>query len=73
MGIQGIALGGHHAADEKTQEHLAHIGNEVVKLVSEGKVQVIIGETISLDEVPKALERLSQRHVTGKIVVRIAN
>jgi NADPH2:quinone reductase len=71
LGVSDIALGGHHAADEKTQAHLAEIGDAVIKLVSENKVQIIIGETITLEEVPKSLEKLSKRHVTGKIVVRI--
>jgi NADPH:quinone reductase len=39
--------------------------------VASGKIDPMLGETVSLEEVPAALKRLSERHVKGKIVALI--
>ncbi|WP_027956374.1 zinc-binding dehydrogenase [Halobacillus kuroshimensis] len=63
-----IALAAAHKADFQSQKDLAVIGDDLLKLVKEGKVSPLVEETISLEEVPEALVRLSERHVKGKIV-----
>jgi len=70
--IHDIFLGGHHGADIKSQKHLSDIGDAMIKLVKEKKLDTLISEVISLDKVPEALERIKHRHVTGKIVVKVA-
>jgi NADPH:quinone reductase len=67
-----IALGAaHQSGDIKAERDLALMGDEMLKLMSEGKLASMLKEVITLDEVPEALKRLSERHVKGKIVARI--
>ncbi|MFC0187532.1 zinc-binding dehydrogenase [Fictibacillus aquaticus] len=67
-----IALGaGHQSGDINAEKDFAVIGDEMLKLVSEGKLDAMLKEVISLEEVPAALERLSERHVKGKMVAKI--
>ncbi|WP_394218495.1 zinc-binding dehydrogenase [Halobacillus trueperi] len=66
-----IALGATHQADMKSQKDLAVIGDQMLEMMGDGKLSSLLEETISLEEVPQALERLSERHVKGKIVAKI--
>lgn len=67
-----IALGAaHQSGDVKAQKDLALIGDQFLTLMSEGKLSSMLKETITLNEVPEALTRLSERHVKGKIVAKI--
>ncbi|SDO22540.1 zinc-binding dehydrogenase [Halobacillus aidingensis] len=66
-----IALAAAHRADVKSQKDLAVIGDEMLEMMVEGKLSSLREETISLEEVPQALERLSERHVKGKIVAKL--
>lgn len=61
----------HHQNDVAAEEDLAKMGDELLKLVAEGKVASLLERTISLEEIPQALEELSERHVKGKIVAKI--
>jgi NADPH:quinone reductase-like Zn-dependent oxidoreductase len=66
-----IALAAAHRADIESQKDLAVIGSEILEMMADGKLSSLLEETISLEEVPHALERLSERHVKGKIVAKI--
>lgn len=66
-----IALGAIHQADEASQTDLAVMGDEMLKMVTEGKLSPLLSETVPLKDVPQALERLSDRHVTGKMVAKV--
>ncbi len=67
-----IALGGAHlSGDVIAQKDLAKMAAELGALVSEKKVNPMLSEVISLEEIPHALVRLSERHVCGKIVAKI--
>lgn len=67
-----IALGAaHQSGSYKAQQDLGVMGDEMLKLVVEGKVSSMLKEVISLEEVPEAFFRLSERHVKGKIVAKI--
>lgn len=67
-----IALGAAHKSDShKAQKDLGKMGEEMLNLVKEGKISSMLNEIISLNEVPNALFRLSERHVKGKIVAKI--
>lgn len=67
-----IALGAaHQSGSHKAQQDLGVMGDEMLKLVVEGKVSSMLKEVISLEVVPDALYRLSERHVKGKIVAKI--
>ncbi|MED2970776.1 zinc-binding dehydrogenase [Fictibacillus sp. B-59209] len=67
-----IALGAaHQSNDERSEKDLAVMGDEMLKLMAEGKLDSMLKETVSLEEVPEALVRLSERHVKGKIVAKV--
>lgn len=67
-----IALGAaHQSNDERSEKDLAVMGDEMLKLMAEGKLDSMLKETISLEEVPQALVRLSERHVKGKMVAKV--
>ncbi len=67
-----IALGaGHQSNDLRAQKDFAVIGDHMLSLLSEGKLDAMLKEVISLEEIPEALNRLSERHVKGKIVAKL--
>jgi D-arabinose 1-dehydrogenase-like Zn-dependent alcohol dehydrogenase len=45
---------------------------ELIQLVQSGKTSSMLSKLISLEGIPQALTELSQRHVRGKIVAKIA-
>jgi len=67
-----VALGGCHFKPEyrKEQKKLAEMGREFILRLRRG-LKPMITETITLQEIPKGLEKLKQRHARGKIVVKI--
>ncbi|MDN4524895.1 zinc-binding dehydrogenase [Fictibacillus fluitans] len=67
-----IALGAaNQSNDERSEKDLAVIGDHMLELMAEGKLDSMLKETISLEEVPSALVRLSERHVKGKMVAKV--
>jgi NADPH:quinone reductase-like Zn-dependent oxidoreductase len=67
-----IALGAvHQSENTAAQKDLAVMGDELLALAADGKILPMLKETIGLEEVPQALVRLSERHVTGKIVATL--
>lgn len=69
ISVHEVALGGAYlTGDLLAQEELAKIGREFGALVSKGVIRPMLQETIRLNEIPDALERLAMRHVRGKIV-----
>ncbi|MFC0524396.1 zinc-binding dehydrogenase [Pontibacillus salicampi] len=71
LSFHQIALGGAHMVNNHHQQQdLSRMGNEMVELLAEGHISSLLEEVVNLEEVPEALERLSQRHVRGKIVAK---
>ncbi|MCI2256600.1 zinc-binding dehydrogenase [Domibacillus sp. PGB-M46] len=67
-----VALGAaHQSGDIIAEKALAKIGDEMLSLLAEGKISSMLTEVISLDGIPNALARLSERHVKGKIAAKI--
>ena len=67
-----IALGAaYQHGGVKAEKDLAVMGDAMLKLMAEGKLSSMLKEVIQLEEVTQALERLSERHVKGKIVAKI--
>lgn len=72
ISIHESALGGAHlSGDVPAQADLAEMGKEMMKLLSKKSISSMLTEVISLEEIPEALTRLSQRHVRGKIVAAL--
>lgn len=67
--LHGVSLGGAHlSGDRPAQEDLARMGTELVGLVVKGAVVPMVTETITLEQIPDALSRLSERRTNGKII-----
>jgi NADPH2:quinone reductase len=74
LSIHEIFLNGAYLSEDRiAQEDLARIGREMIELVRTRQINPTVSEVISLEAVPEALNRLSQRHVRGKIVARLIN
>jgi NADPH:quinone reductase len=73
ISIHDIGLGGVLAspAFRRRQEDLARMATELMALVQIGKITPTVAEQITLEAIPKALERLAEGHVRGKIVAGV--
>ncbi|RZT21719.1 zinc-binding dehydrogenase [Fictibacillus sp. BK138] len=72
LSFHEIALGAAHFSNNReAQKDLATMNEELAKLVVEGKISTMISEKVTLEKVPAALIKLSERHVKGKIVAVI--
>ena len=72
ISIHEVDLGSAYLSeDESALEELARIGIEFGALAAKGQIKPMVEETVSLEEIPDALIRLSMRHVRGKIVANV--
>lgn len=72
ISIHESALGGAHlSGDLPAQKDLARMGDEMMMLLKEKTISSMLTEVISLEKIPEALTRLSDRHVRGKIVAAL--
>ncbi|MEA3147972.1 MAG: hypothetical protein QOI53_3578 [Verrucomicrobiota bacterium] len=58
-------------AFRRRQEDLGRMATELMTLVQDRKIRPTVAEQITLETIPKALERLVEGHVRGKIVARV--
>lgn len=67
-----VALGAaHQSGDAVAESNLARMGDEMLSLLAAGKISSMLKEIVRLEDVPSALSRLSERHVSGKIVANV--
>ena len=67
--IHNIAYGGAHTSTNRAaQFDLANMASEMIALVSDKKIDSMIEQTITMEEIPEGLAQLECRHVKGKIV-----
>ena len=66
--VVGVHYGLYPAQDPA---YVRHAHEEIVRLWRAGQVAPLIGETVTMAEVPQALERLATRGTTGKVVVDV--
>jgi NADPH:quinone reductase-like Zn-dependent oxidoreductase len=67
--IHNIAYGGaHESTNRAAQFDLANMAMEMIALVADRKIDTMIKQTISMEEIPEGLTQLEGRHVQGKIV-----
>lgn len=71
--IHNIAYGGAHTSTNRAaQIDLANMATEMIALVAEKKIDPMIEQTISLEDIPEGLAQLQTRHVKGKIIAELA-
>ena len=73
ISIHDIGLGGVLASSafRRRQEDLGRMATEVMTLVQVEKIRPTAAEQTTLEAIPKALERLAEGHVRGKIVAKV--
>jgi NADPH:quinone reductase len=72
LSFHQVALGSVHESNHiREQRTLAEIGNHMLSLLQEGKINSMVEKVISLEDVPEALVELSTRRVKGKIVAKL--
>jgi NADPH2:quinone reductase len=73
IAIHDIGLGGPLVAPQfrHQQEDLAKMASEMIALVETGEIRSLVGQVISLEQIPQSLTRLAEGHVRGKIVAQI--
>jgi D-arabinose 1-dehydrogenase-like Zn-dependent alcohol dehydrogenase len=58
-------------AFRRRQEDSGRMATELMTPVQVGRIRPTAAEQITLEAIPKALERLAEGHVRGKIVARV--
>ncbi|MED1202226.1 zinc-binding dehydrogenase [Heyndrickxia acidicola] len=72
LSFHQIGLGSvHQSNNTREQRKLSEMGNHMLSLLKEGKLNPMVEKIISLEEVPEALAELETRRVKGKIVAKI--
>jgi NADPH:quinone reductase len=73
ISIHDIGLGGVlvSLAFRRRQQDLGRMATELMALVQDRKIRPTVAEQITLEAIPKALERPAEGHVRGKIVARV--
>jgi len=72
ISVHQVALGEAHNADPIAKRELVTIGNEMIQLLAEKKIDAMVSEVISFQEIPEALARIKDGHIRGKIVAKTA-
>jgi len=69
--VHTIALGGAYRTNHHDKMiEIKSIGDQMLRLYSEGKIDPLLGEVISFEDIHEALKKLQDRHVQGKIVAK---
>jgi NADPH:quinone reductase-like Zn-dependent oxidoreductase len=72
ISIHKIRLGGVYSfGDQTAQADLAHMAQEMIALLADGKIDPMVSQVITLEAIPAGLAELAGRHVRGKIVAEI--
>jgi NADPH2:quinone reductase len=69
--VHKLMLGGAYG-NRKAEEDLGSLTREFMAFYESRSLPSVVSETIALAEVPEAMARLAERHVRGKIVVKLA-
>lgn len=73
LSFHQVALGSvHQSGNVNEQRKLAEIGDHMLSLLQEGKLNALVEKVVSLEEVPAALAELATRRVKGKIVAKLS-
>lgn len=69
--IHEVALAAAYASeDDRAIRNLGHMASELLKLVAAKELDPLVTEEIPATDIVKGLQRLSERHVRGKIIAK---
>ncbi len=70
--IHEVALGAAHSSPSvKAKENLAFMARTLMEKVAAKQLNPLVNEVLSCEELPAGLKKLQERHVQGKIVVKM--
>ncbi|MBM7663954.1 NADPH:quinone reductase-like Zn-dependent oxidoreductase [Solibacillus kalamii] len=70
--IHEVALGAaHRSGSIRAKENLAFMANELMQRVKKGTLNPMVNEVLPREELPTGLKKLKDRHVRGKIIIRM--
>lgn len=64
--VVGVHMGGYRAVDPAPFEQCYR---ELYALLSDGRIEPLIGETVGFDDLPRALRDLAERRTTGRVIM----
>jgi len=71
LSVHAVFLSMAYEANTDAIEDLGKMGETLIKWLKEKKIKSGLIETISFEQIPKALENISKNHTKGKIVAKI--
>lgn len=70
--IHEVALGAAHASgDDRAVSNLAFMAEELMSMVSDGRLESLVTKVLQREELVDGLKELQGRHVRGKIIVKM--
>jgi len=74
ISLHRISLGAAHQSNNReAQLDLAQMATEMIALVADKKIDPMVEQVISLEQIPDGLAQLESRHVRGKIVATLGD
>ncbi len=64
--LVGVHMGGYREADPSP---FRRCYEDIYQLLADGKIDPLIGETIAMDDLPRALKDLAERRTTGRVIL----
>lgn len=72
ISLHKISLGAAHFSNNRqAQCDLSLMAQEMITLVAEGRIEAMVEQRITLDQIPEGLAQLQTRHMRGKIVAEL--
>ncbi|MNP16505.1 hypothetical protein D3C76_1089010 [compost metagenome] len=70
--IHEVALGAAHASGStRARQNLAFMAEELMRKIEMGTLDPMISEVLTREKLPTGLKEIKDRHVRGKIIVRM--
>ena len=70
--IHEVSLGAAHSSDSvRAKKNLSYMAQQLMERVAAGTLNPLVKKVLSYEELPEGLKRLQERHVQGKIIVRM--
>lgn len=70
--VHEVALGAAHSSGSiRAQENLSFMAKELMEMIEKGTLDPMVSEILPREELPAGLKKVKDRHVRGKIIVRM--
>ena len=69
--VVGVHMGAYHTTDEG-REFVHELYDELLQWYREGKIRPVIGQHVTMADVPRAIDALASRQTVGKVIVDVS-